>query len=481
MKAREILMASLWSVGLSACDGGVTPSMSSATPNTSATSMSGAGNGSAGNGGTSAANHAGAGGETAMAPPAAGGARTNGAGSGGAAGSASTGGASGAGSNVEVPGETPNPPTTPTPITKTQTLKVYAHVMPWFDTPTSAGSWGLHWTMNNRDPEVIDGAGRRQIASHYYPLTGPYSSSDPDVIEYQLLLMKYSGIDGVLVDWPGTIEHVDYPQNLAHSNALIERTMALGLEFAVVYEDQNVRIAGDAGVVQDRRTAAKGDMTYARDNYFSEANYIRVNGAPLLLTFGPQTFESPEDWTDIFSVLPEKPLFLTLWYEAGDAGANAGGEYAWIFEHNGHLDEFYQRAIPGLKMGSAYPGYHSFYAEGGWSGPTWAIEHNGTQTFGATLDKALAAGVEYLQLATWNDYGEGTMIEPTEEFGFSLLTTLQERLGVNYGEAELELILRLYQARQMQSGDATRQAELDQAVIALTEGRVADAQTLVGE
>src|SRR5687768_16732132 len=85
----------------------------------------------------------------------------------------------------------------PTPVTKTVGKKIFAHLMPWFETKTTnGGSWGIHWRMNTRNPDIIESNGQRQIAAHYYPLIGPYASGDTTVIEYQLLLMKLSGIDG---------------------------------------------------------------------------------------------------------------------------------------------------------------------------------------------------------------------------------------------------------------------------------------------
>ena len=51
----------------------------------------------------------------------------------------------------------------------------------------------------------LDSAGRREIASHAYPLIGPYDSNDPHVLEYHVLLMKLAGID-----WYGTSTLHDY-------------------------------------------------------------------------------------------------------------------------------------------------------------------------------------------------------------------------------------------------------------------------------
>jgi hypothetical protein len=359
-------------------------------------------------------------------------------------------------------------------VPKTNPKQIYAHVMPWFESPQTSddGKWGSHWTMANRDPNQQDGSGRRSIASHFYPLIGPYGSSDADVVEYQLLLMKYAGIDGILMDWPTTLQAYDYAKNLKNAEAMLNRAREFGLDFAVVYEDQNIK----AGGAPDFRAAGKNDMSYLRDHYFNQPNYIQVAGAPLVLVFGPQTFQSPEDWSDLFSVLPQRPTFLTLWYESEEAGELAAGEYAWVYMNNGKLDEFYARSFGGLEMGSVYPGFKAFYSEGNWGTNPFEIPHDGSATFAANLDKALSAsGIEHVQIATWNDYGEGTMIEPTRELMYGCLTLLQQKLGVPFGQAELELVARLYEKRKAGS-DA---AKLDQASSALNQLQPAQAQTIL--
>ncbi len=371
-------------------------------------------------------------------------------------------------------------PSAPVAVPKAVTRKLHVHVMPWYETRTSSGNgaWGMHWTMANRNPDMIEADGRRQIASYYYPLTGPYASGDKDLIEYQLLLMKYSGVDGVLLDWPGSQAVWDYPKNRQNAEAMIRQTAKFGLKFAVVYEDHNLRMAHDAGLLPDMMTAAQQDMAYLRDNYFPRSNYIRLNSAPLLLDFGPQTFLTPGEWSGVFAPFTTKPTFLTLWYQSQQAGANAQGEFAWIYSDGmAGLDYFYANRPLGVKFGVAYPGFHTFYAAGGWGGPGWSLPYG--STFAATLDKAKAAALNAIQVATWNDYGEGSMIEPTREFGYTFLTTLQQKFGVSAGQGDLQLIYKLYEQRKQYAGNAAKQDQLDQAMYYLASYQVAAARAIL--
>ena len=213
------------------------------------------------------------------------------------------------------------------PVVKTNPLPVYMHYMPWFETPATLGgsNWGYHWKFNNRNPNIVDASGKRQIASHYYPKIGPYASNDPDVIEYHLLLMKLSGIDGIMVDWYGVQgTNGDINSLLTNSNAVVNKTDSFGLDFSVVMED---RFSANIG-------QAQANVAYLRDNYFNKPNYIKVNPAkgPLLGVFGPITFQQESQWTTILAQAGGNVDFNTLWYEKNDAGVNADGEYAWIYE-----------------------------------------------------------------------------------------------------------------------------------------------------
>jgi hypothetical protein len=136
----------------------------------------------------------------------------------------------------------------PVDVPKTNAVPTWVHYMPWFETKeTSAdGQWGMHWTMSTKNPELVDEEGKREIASWFYPLIGPYASSDRDVLEYHLLLMKYSGIDGVLIDWYGSSDLYDYKSIRTNSEALINALDEVGMDYAVTYEDRTITSAVNA-------------------------------------------------------------------------------------------------------------------------------------------------------------------------------------------------------------------------------------------
>lgn len=338
--------------------------------------------------------------------------------------------------------------------TKTNKMNVYIHYMPWFETPeTNGGKWGSHWTMNTCDPNIVDANGRRQIASHYYPITGPYASTDEAILDYQCLLMKYAGADGLMIDWYGTQNANDYPANKRNTEAIVKALTRAGLKFSIVYEDATLAHASDMV------TQARLDMSYLAENFFRMDNYVKVkDNRPLLLAFGPQQMKSPKDWFRTFSILYTQPMFISL--NGHSAGANnedyqmSQGEFAWVNDKpNYAIANRYEMYIAG-----AMPGFHDYYKEGGAGEGYPTYPHEDGALFQRQLDAAKAANLQWLQISTWNDYGEGTTIEPTEEYGYKYLTALQKFTGVQYSQSDLELIYRWYKVRMAKPND-TRVAE----------------------
>lgn len=366
------------------------------------------------------------------------------------------------------------------------------HTMPWYESAPVRGRWGGHWTGfdGRHDPEARDADGLPDIWSHFHPLIGPYDSTDPVLLECQLGQMKLAGVDGVVVDWYGVAEALDYPAIHAASVALFAAAGQWGLSFAVCYEDRIVGMMADRNLLPASGAAARvaADLRWLDEHWFSSPTYATVGGRPILLNFGPISVPDASVWRAALDPLGRRPAFFALHHLWRQAGADGG--FTWIHwtPWEGSPDEAGVRsrlrevfALPSDKPAevivSAWPGYQDVYGE---SRPT--LDHAGGETLRISLDEALASPAKVVQLVTWNDYGEGTMIEPTHEFGYRFLEIVQaanrRRLGSAFRStaADLRLPARLYAARK--AGVAPI-AALDAVAQAIRSGDCAAARAML--
>lgn len=372
-----------------------------------------------------------------------------------------------------------------------------AHYMPWYQSKDYSGSWGWHWTMNHFDPNKVNSAGQREIASKYYPLTGPYDSQDPDILEYQVLLMKLSGIDGVLVDWYGDESYNDYGMINKNTGSLFNWIKRAKLQFAIVYEDQTIKNMINGGKITsaNAKSYASKAISYVNTNWASTSTYLKKDGQPVLLTFGPQYFKTSSEWETIFSGINPKPLFITL---DNILSPVASGAYPWppmdksvsgVLSQASvasYLSQFYQKASNwSYKVGSAFPAFNDIYKEAGVGASYGFLDPQNGFTFSSTLDRAINQNCDVIQLVTWNDYGEGTIIEPTVEFGYSYLEKVQEvkkrSIDTNFvfTKTELELPLKILRLRKNKDWSLFISKGLDDAFQLIIDNDVSKAKRIV--
>jgi carbohydrate binding protein with CBM6 domain/putative Ig domain-containing protein len=420
----------------------------------------------------------------------------------------------------------------PTPVTKTNSTKVYVHYMPWFSgpvNPTATGTgytWGFHWTSDgsganpNTFTNVTDYTGAtvsvRNVDAHYHPLIGPYDQTDPYVLEYHLLLMKLSGIDGVMIDWYGLAGNgaADAGANQNNTAALISKMGTYGLKYGLVMEDA-------------AWTNPQANGNFAVSNYFTDPNYIKLGdmrgsgaanaSAPLCAVFGPQKYKSQGQWNSYLS--GNTKAFLPLYGQAAQIGTDAGGTFLWPYPQAGqgivngvpawyndinsyYNGSYYTGGAPNLHnnykeggttlgdnvvLGSAYQGFFDFYLS---NASSTSSDQYGIipRNYGATgntlsttlnLAQANKGEIDGIQIATWNDFSEGTIIEPTVEFGFQSLVTVQQFTGVSYTQTDLQEVYKLFQMRKQYTGNATVESLLDQVACDFASTQVSAAETLL--
>jgi len=372
---------------------------------------------------------------------------------------------------------------------------VMVYYMPWYTAKPYSDGWGWHWTMNHFNPDGVNASGERQIASWYYPLIGPYDSSDPAVLEYHVLLMKLAGVDGVIVDWYGSANFLDYGINNQATVKLFQFTRKAGLKFSICYEDQTIQhmIDGNYLAAGDTLFHAQQEMLYLQTNFFSDASYLRLKGQPVLLNFGPQYFMMSSNWEDVFSVLvaTNQPAFFTednrlpvstgafswppMWMSQvpGTGGVLSGAAL------KSYLADFDQKAgnWPAF-ISSAFPRFHDIYQRAGVRNYWGYLGDRHGDTLRETLSRGMTNSSVIVQVVTWNDFGEGSMVEPTQEYGYRDLRIIQDfrrqylESDFSRNTNDLTMALRFYNLRRQYLTNIVVSAELDRIFTNIVSGKI---------
>ncbi|MEO0587933.1 MAG: alpha/beta hydrolase fold domain-containing protein [Planctomycetota bacterium] len=363
------------------------------------------------------------------------------------------------------------------------------HYMPWYQTPQVRDKWCGHWAgwQKQHDPAKLDENGLPDIWSHYHPLIGTYDSTEADVIECQLLQMKLAGVDGVIADWYGLTDTYDYPAVHEATEVLFEQAGRLGMQFAACFEDRTVESNVKLGKLdaEDVARHLADTVEWMQDHWFTADHHVKVDGRPLLLNFGPIYVKEAAPWQYAMAHAEPRPKFFALHHLFERAGADGG--FAWVHSKawrdaenrdeviaNLHREYNYRTDDPDKFIVSALPGFKDVY-----DNPHPVLEHRDGATLQESLDAAYAGDWPIVQLATWNDYGEGTIIEPTHEFGYRFLEIIQDQRraelgsGFTFTHDDLRLPARLLNQRRLRHADA---AELDTVAIMLATGKTAAAR-----
>ena len=311
------------------------------------------------------------------------------------------------------------------------------------------------------DPETVDASGRRAIASHDYPLIGPYDSGDPDVVEYHTLLMKVAGIDAKARSptWYGNDDFDDYALIGRNTVALFDALEKRGLTYAVCYEDRAIKAMAEKRAMTPAEAVERGraHLRFCEANWFGRPGYVSWEGKPLLMVFGPD-YLAANQWEEVFAGLKSRPAFFTL----HERKAPAIGSFAWppMWMSKGgvldpkdlddYFDQFARR--PGAKIAAAFPASTTTTREANLHPSYGRLDPRDGETFRRTLDRALASGVPLVQVATWNDFGEGTSIEPASGYVYRYLEMIQEArrkadAPFRYRPDDLRLPLRIHALR----------------------------------
>jgi hypothetical protein len=208
---------------------------------------------------------------------------------------------------------------------------------------------------------------------------------------------------------------------------------------------------------------------------------LKINNEIAFLAFG-NNFTGTE-WNSIFSSSGVSPRMYFLQYLTNSIATinPTPGEFFWVNSSDSSGQSDWNSNFKGTKITGAYPGFKDYYIQGGWTTNhlNWEIDVSAL-TLRDRLNLIKNLNSDVVQIQTFNDFGEGTMMEPTVEFGFTFLNELQKFTGVSYTTRELELVYKYYVLRTKYKSTVTdsQTKEIFNFLITL---KVDEAETLINK
>ena len=248
---------------------------------------------------------------------------------------------------------------------------------PWYGTPTRDAAW-QHWQQNGAVPP-------RRVGSQFYPARGAYSSSDAAVVAAQMKEIAAAGIGEVVVSWWGRGSAED-----GRLPAVSAAARADGLAVAAHLEPYPGRTA----------VTVAADLAYLRGRGITDV-YVYDSSAI-----------SDADWASLNTGLTGMRLFANT----ALAGKAAAGRFAGLYTYDvlvyggGSFPRLCAQARRAhlLCAPSVGPGFDARRATGE---PRLRPRENGAE-YDRMWSQALRARAPIVTITSYNEWHEGTQIEP---------------------------------------------------------------------
>jgi glycoprotein endo-alpha-1,2-mannosidase len=252
---------------------------------------------------------------------------------------------------------------------------------PWYGTPTRDGAYE-HWSQHGNEPPSA-------IASSFYPARGVYSSSDPAVLSAQMADIASAQIGVVIVSWWGAGSPED-----ARLPLVIATARSFGLRVAVHVEPYAGRTPQTVAT-----DVARLRKLGVRDFYIYDS-----------------TLDRDTDWAAVNIGLSGVRLFANTSLPGKAAAGAFAGLYTYdVYQYDG--SSFLRMCASARRLHlvcapSVGPGYDASAL-----GDTRVRDRADGATYDGMWRSALRARGDEVTITSYNEWHEGTQIEPSAAAG----------------------------------------------------------------
>lgn len=302
----------------------------------------------------------------------------------------------------------------------------------WYGSPDGpSGRWyhWNHWVMDMRtgrivkwhSPDRFVKDSRRDIGAIHYPLLGPYDSNSPQTIRRHLDWAREAGIDGFICSWWGQGSFSDIALGKILSTA---EEYNSSLKFTIYYESAGLAVKRSYMDVAE-------DLKYILDKYAKSKVFLKVDGSPVLFIYDvgvrPISF-----WKNVIRALNDKGYNPVLIADTNDVsyaevfdGIHIYNPLGLLLKNRGgkSLSSLYSemsknaRRLNKIFAATVLPGYDDTAVRD----PGKVLDRENGWIYNVTWNIALSANPDMIVICSWNEWHEGSEIEPSVEYGFQYI------------------------------------------------------------
>lgn len=283
---------------------------------------------------------------------------------------------------------------------------VTAFFYAWYGTPDGDGAW-RHWNQRAHVPPD-------DIASSYYPERGPYSSRAPDVLASQMAELAQARVGVIAVSWWGIGSWED-----KSLDAIFAAASARGIKIAFHIEPYQGQTAASVG----------GDILYLLGRFGSSPALYRVSRAtagssstsprPVFYLFGSSRLPVP-DLTAVIHALRGTPndSIVMVHSPKASTAVKDGADGVYTYDSMAVPDALASlvadcRADHVICSPSVSPGFDNSQAVS--TGVLFQDRQNGAR-YDSMWQAVLGAHPEWVSVTSFNEWHEGTQIEPATDY-----------------------------------------------------------------
>lgn len=297
---------------------------------------------------------------------------------------------------------------------------------PWYGNPGSpsgSGRWS-HW-------EGVNEVAKRIGTSTHYPRLGPYDSYAPDVIAEHIKWAKQAGIDGFIISWWGHGSFSDdaMPRLL---DACADADMKLTIYYETVPSPQTAAVVAE-------------DIQGVLERYGSHRAWLKVDGKPVLFIYGRAVEEiGLSGWAQAAArvnkqhqpgvlligdrMSPAAACIFDGLHTYNTCGALKGRTHedvrAWARQTYPDWVSIADSAGR-ISTITVIPGYDDTKIRT----PGIKVERFDGGLYRAQWEEAIAADPHWVLITSFNEWHEGSEIEPSAEYGERYLDLTGEMAG----------------------------------------------------